>query len=81
MRSTVAVGRGEVLLEPLRRLEIEVIGRLVEQQDVGRAHELPRKAEAATLAALTGSRARASAPPIGSKPSPCRTASTRGAMV
>ena len=31
----------EVFLEPLGRLEVEVIRRLVEEQDVGRRHELP----------------------------------------
>ncbi len=49
-----AVGRDEVLFEPARGLEIEVIGRLVEQQHLRRAHELARKAEAAKLAARQG---------------------------
>ncbi len=40
----------KVLLEPTRRLEIEVIGRLVEQQYVSSRHELTGQAEAAKLA-------------------------------
>src|SRR5207245_1434197 len=42
---------GGVLLEPPRRLEIQVIRRLVEQQDVGGRHELAGQAEPAELAA------------------------------
>src|SRR5947209_17453002 len=42
---------GYVLLEPPRRLEIQVIRRLVEQQDVGGRHELAGQAEPAELAA------------------------------
>ena len=41
----------EVLLQPLDRLEIEVVGGLVEQHQVGRGGELRREAHAATLAA------------------------------
>ena len=44
------LARGEVLLEPAGRLEIEVIRRLVEQQDVGGGHELAGEAESAELA-------------------------------
>jgi len=43
--------RGEVLLEPARRLEIQVIRRLVEQQDIGGRHELAGQAEPAELTA------------------------------
>ena len=43
--------RDEVLLEPAGRLEIEVVGRLVEQQHICGRHELAGKAEAAELAA------------------------------
>ena len=43
--------RSQVLLEPAGRLEIEVIRRLVEQQDVGGRHELAGQAESAQLAA------------------------------
>ena len=43
--------RRQVLLEPAGRLEIEVIRRLVEQQDVGGRHELAGQAEATDLAA------------------------------
>src|SRR5207248_10083278 len=46
-----ALTRSQVLLEPAGRLEIEVIGRLVEQQDVGGRHELTGQAEPAELAA------------------------------
>src|SRR6267378_2708298 len=42
--------RGEVLLEPPGRLEIQMVRRLVEQQDIGRRHELAGQAEAAELA-------------------------------
>ena len=41
----------QVRLEPLRRVQVEVVGGLVEQQDVGRAHELARQPEAAAFAA------------------------------
>ncbi len=41
----------EVVLQPAGGLEIEVVGGLVEQEDVGRRHQLARQAEAAPLAA------------------------------
>jgi len=46
--------RVEVGLQPVARLEIEVIGRLVEQQYVGGRHQLARETEAAELAAAQG---------------------------
>ena len=51
MRSTVASVDREIFLEPPRGLEIEMVRRLVEQQHVGRRHELSREAEAPALAA------------------------------
>ena len=41
-----AVGVAQILLEPRRRFEIEVIGRFVEQQDFGRRGELTRQRHA-----------------------------------
>ena len=32
----------EVLFQPARRLQIEVIGRLVQEENIGGAHQLPR---------------------------------------
>ena len=49
-----ATARGEVFLEPACGFEIEVIGRLVEQQYVGGRHQLARETEAAELAAAQG---------------------------
>ena len=43
--------RGEVLLQPASGFEIQMIGRLVEQQHIGGRHQLARQAEAAELAA------------------------------
>jgi len=40
----------EVLLEPLRRLEIQMVGRLIEQQHVAGDDELASETESATLA-------------------------------
>ena len=40
----------EVLLEPARGLEVEMVGRLVEQQDVGRRDELLDQAESTPFA-------------------------------
>src|SRR5215475_9243725 len=42
---------GEILLEPRRRLEVEMIGRLIEEQNVRGADELARKPQAAALTA------------------------------
>ena len=41
----------EILLEPARRLEIEMVRRLVEQQHIRRRHELAREPHAPALAA------------------------------
>src|SRR5690606_17704642 len=46
-----AVDIAQVLLEPERRIEVEVVGRLVEQPDVGGRDELPRQTDAAALSA------------------------------
>src|SRR5690606_36398774 len=46
-----AVDIAQVLLEPERRIEVEVVGRLVEQPDVGGRDELPRQTGAAALSA------------------------------
>ncbi len=43
------VGGGEIPLEPRRRVEIEVVGGLVEDVQVGRCGELPRERHAAAL--------------------------------
>src|SRR5687768_9054158 len=43
------VGRAQVFLEPARRLEIEVVRRLVEEQHVHRRDELTRQADTPTL--------------------------------
>ena len=51
MTTTVAVAVLQILLEPLGGLEIQVIGRLVEQQHVAGRHELARQAEPSALAA------------------------------
>ena len=45
------VEAAQVLLEPARGLEIEVVGGLVEQEHVGRRHELLGQAQPAALAA------------------------------
>ena len=42
---------GQVLLEPGDRLGVEVVGRLVEQQQVGRGEQQPAQGDAAPLAA------------------------------
>jgi hypothetical protein len=42
---------GEVLLEPGDRLGVEVVGRLVEQQQVGLGEQQPAERDAAALAA------------------------------
>ena len=42
---------GEVALEPRDRLGVEVVGGLVEQQQVGRAEQQPAQRDAAALAA------------------------------
>ena len=42
---------GEVALQPGHRLGVEVVGRLVEQQQVGRAQQQPAQRDAAALAA------------------------------
>ena len=74
------IHRREVFLEPARCLEIQVVRRLVEQQHVGWTHELARQTQTpAFAAAQLRNRIRSRA--AGSKPSPCSTASTRGAMV
>jgi hypothetical protein len=39
----------EVLLQPARRFQIEVIGRLVQQQNIGSTHQLARQPEPAAL--------------------------------
>ena len=44
----------EVLLEPGDRLGVEVVGRLVEQQQVGRGEQQPAERDAAALAAGEG---------------------------
>src|ERR1700738_2840632 len=41
----------QVIFEPSGRLEIEVISRFIEQQNVGRAHQLPRQAKSSAFAA------------------------------
>ena len=43
--------RREVVLEPLRRLEVEVVRRFVEEQHVGGTHQLARQPESSALAA------------------------------
>ena len=53
----------EVLLEPLDRLEVEMVGGLVEQDKVGRRGELGREANAPALAAAQARHARASSIP------------------
>jgi hypothetical protein len=45
------VGILQVILEPSRGLEVEVIRRLVEQKDVSRAHQLSCQAESPAFAA------------------------------
>ena len=42
---------GEVVLEPLDGLDVEVVGRLVEDGQVGLLREDPRERDAAALAA------------------------------
>ena len=42
-------GLQEILLEPLRRFQVEVVRRLVQQQHIGRAHELSRQPESPPL--------------------------------
>jgi hypothetical protein len=39
----------QVLLQPARRLQVEMIRRLVEKQDIGSAHQLARQPEPAAL--------------------------------
>ena len=46
-----ALARGEILLEPGDRLAVEVVCRLVEQQQIGGLHERRREREALLLAA------------------------------
>ena len=73
--STVPSYELEELLEPLRRLEIEMVRRLVEQQDVRGRRELRGEADASALAAAQldeQPRLRVA----GSKPRPWSTAST-----
>ena len=41
----------QIFLEPRSGIEVEVVGRLVQQQHVGRAHKLARDAEAPSLPA------------------------------
>ena len=50
-RDDRALVLGEVLLQPGDRLGVEVVGRLVEQQQVGRAEQQPAERDAAALAA------------------------------
>ena len=64
---------GEVALEPLDRLGVEVVGRLVEQQQVGLAQQQPAERDAAALAARE--RARPPRPPAGSAARPSRARS------
>jgi len=40
-----------MLLQPFDRRQVEMVGRLVEQQDVGRADQRPGEADAASFAA------------------------------
>src|SRR5258708_14084473 len=44
-----AIAFRQILLQPPRRIEVQVIGRLVEQQDVGRCHELSCESHAAAF--------------------------------
>ena len=75
------VHRRQILLEPARRLEIQVVRRLVEQQHVGWTHELTRQTQSSALAAAQLRDRMSFARVAGSKPSPWSTASTRGAIV
>ncbi len=53
-RDDRALVLGQVLLEPRDRLRVEVVGGLVEQQQVGRAQQQPAQRHAAALAAGEG---------------------------
>ena len=68
-RTTAASSVDEVALEPLERLDVEVVGRLVEQQQVGVAGQRAGQRGARQLAAGEGRerRSRCSSP----KPRPC----------
>ena len=68
----------EIVLEPTRRLEIEVIRRLVQKQDIGGTHKLPRQPNLPRSPPLNCSSGCVRAFSA-SKPRPCSTASTRGA--
>ena len=70
----------EVLLEPLERVEVEVVGRLVEQQQVRVGDDQPGQRRPRLLAAR---QRRSAAGPTrrGLKPSPLRAASTRWSSV
>ena len=50
-RDDRALVLGEVALEPVDRLGVEVVRRLVEQQQVGRAQQQATERDAAALAA------------------------------
>jgi hypothetical protein len=50
-RDDRALVLGQVLLEPGDRLGVEVVGGLVQQQQVGRAQQQPAERDAAALAA------------------------------
>ena len=49
--STVPAKVGDQLFEQLERLDVEIVGRLVHHQDVGRTREEPREHQAVALAA------------------------------
>ncbi len=68
----------EIALEPASGLEVEVVGRLVEHQDVGRGRQLAGQPQPAPLAAAQG-RELLGPGLRGSKPRPWSTASIREA--
>ena len=74
------VGGLEVLLEPPRGVEVQMVRRLVEQQHVGWTYELPRDTETSALSAAQ-LRERPSPRFDWIEPKPMSTASTRGAKV
>ena len=69
----------QVPLEPLRGLEVEVVGWLVEEEQIGRCHQLAGETKPAPLAAAQGAD-QLSPCPVGIESSPWRTAATRASI-